>query len=170
MSEAPAPTPPLTSAAGSGKSRRTFYVAFCTAKKPSWWMRWFLKPGFSHVLVLQPIVHEFEIDGKPVYLENCFSVEYAGYAIVQQYYRWIKTPFEHLPAAAIAEVWARNGWRVVHIEREIDADKTLIPICNPIVNCVTLAKCLMGVSCLAQTPHQLYQWLLRNGGTETAGG
>lgn len=132
-------------------------------------MKAFLKPGFSHCMVLQPITHEFVVNGQRAWLENCFSIEYAGYAILQQYYRWIETPFDHLQASAVAKVWAQNGWRVVHIEREIDPDVGLNPICNPIVNCVTLAKCLMGVSCLAQTPHQLYRWMLRNGGTEIAG-
>ena len=133
-------------------------------------MKWFLKPGFSHVMVLQPITHEFVVNGQRAWLENCFAVEYAGHAIVQQYYRWIETPFDHLPAATIASVWAKNGWRVVHMERELDENKRLAPLCNPLVTCVTLAKCLMGVSCWAQTPYQLYQWMLANGGNEISGG
>lgn len=120
-------------------------------------------------MVLQPITHEFMIDGKRCWLENCFSVEYAGYAIVQQYYRWIDTPFDHLEAAAVAKVWAQNGWKVVKINRTIDPEKSLIAICNPLVTCVTLAKSLMGVSCFAQTPYQLYCWMLRHGGKEILG-
>ena len=145
-------------------------MAFCDARNPSWWMRVFLKKGFSHCLILQPITHEFRVDGDSYLMENCFSIEYAGYAIVQQYYRWIEKPFDHLRAVDIASVWAKNGWRVVCITRNVDPQKGLNPLCNLVVSCVTLAKCLMGISCLAQTPHQLYRWMLRNGGTEITGG
>lgn len=133
-------------------------------------MRKVLKKDFSHCMILQPLVHRYRVQGEELAVETCFSIEFAGFAIVQQSYQWIERPFDHLPAADIAAVWARNGWRVVKMERVIDEEKSLIPICNLFVTCVTLAKCLMGVSCLAQTPYQLYRWMKRNGGTEILGG
>lgn len=129
-------------------------------------MRRFLRQNFSHCMVLQPIVHRFVVDGKELLVENCFSIEYTGYAILQQYYRWIDKPLDHLHTHDVARLWAQNGWRVVKIERKLDEDVSLIPICNLFMSCVTLSKCLMGVSCLAQTPYQLYRWMIRNGGIE----
>lgn len=159
---------PSTSAEKSGKlsSERTLYVAFCEARRPSWWMRRFLKKDFSHCMILQPFIRLHRIEGRDVFVETCFSVEFTGYAIVQQSYYWIDDAMKSLPAADIACVWARNGWRVVKMDRVLDEEKTLNPVCNMFSTCVTLAKCLMGVSCMAQTPYQLYRWMKRNGGKE----
>lgn len=154
---------------GISSPPHTFYVAFCEAQRPTWWMRRFLKREFSHCMILQPSVKEFRVRGQRVLVENSFALEYVGYAIVQQSYHWIEDPLASLSTEELAALWASRGWRVVKIERVLDEDKTLLPICNLFMTCVTLAKCLMGVSCFAQTPYQLYRWMIRNGGTEIGG-
>lgn len=148
----------LTFQAGKSLSEQVFFVAFCPAKRPNWWMRTLLKKDFSHCMMLCQLG------------AGAGVLEFCGYAILQQYYHWIDKPEDPLDAEAVAMVWARNGWKVVKLVRRIDENKTINPLLNPFMTCVTLSKCLMGVSCAAQTPYQLYRWMLRNGGKEISGG
>lgn len=155
----------------NGPCEALFFVAFCDAERPYWWMRYFLKPGFTHCMVLMPSVQQVEApDGTRFDVQRCVGIEFNGYAIIQHLYHWIKNPLEDLPAVDVARLWAKKGWRVVALAKRMNGEKALPWWGTPLLTCVSVAKGLMGVHAYAQTPHQLYRWMLRNGGLELTGG
>lgn len=141
-------------------SERLLFVVFCDADAPPWWMRPFIAPGFEHCFTLAQV--------GPV----ACVVEQVNYAILQHtYWQTLELP-EGAPVAIygcldvedVAAKWAREGYTVVRFRTSFSLANRVWGACNLLPSCVSLCKNLLGVKSWAQTPPQLYRWLLANGG------
>lgn len=154
-------SPPSTSPETDGiSSERTLFVVFCDADVVPWWMKPFVTPGFEHCFTLAQV--------GPV----ACVVEQVNYAILQHtYWQTLELP-EGAPVAIygcldvedLALKWAGEGYVVVRIRTCFSYSHRVWRACNLLPTCVSLCKNLLGVKCAAQTPLQLYRWLLANGG------
>jgi len=152
---------PLTSQATDGTSSdRTFFVVFCDSDAVPWWMVPFVRPGFEHCFTLAQV-------GPVVCV-----VEQVNYAILQHtYWQTLQLPegsdvvlYANLDVEELAAKWACEGFTVVRFRTRFSRRHRVWMACNLLPTCVSLCKNVLGVKSAAQTPLQLYRWLIAQGG------
>lgn len=145
----------------NGASERTFYVLFYESERLPRWLRPFLDPKYQHCCLAAQV--------GPVIC----VVDQCNNAIMQHaFWNWVQDDEGIVPgifAPIDVENWAETkaceGYEVIRYRGFFDAGNRVWHPCNALPTCVNLCKNLLGVTCWAQTPKQLYHWLLKNGGT-----
>lgn len=141
----------LTSATGKflAEPERTFFVVFCDSEHLVFWQRIFAKDDFRHCFVMNQM------------LGLCQVTEQTNYAILQHTYWNSLDEGEPLDAELLARAWAATGLCVLRVRTRFNHKNRVWGACNALPTCVNLCKNLMGINCWAQTPYQLYRWLLK---------
>lgn len=116
---------------------RTYYIVFTDGKNK---FLKFLKKGFKHVFIC---VND---DTKIMYLEDTFEGVFLG--------KWEKKDFNILTK--------QENWCVIVLKKEEESKKRM-GIWHWAPTCVNFVKNIAGIRCRAQTPYQLYKYLLRKG-------
>lgn len=137
-------------------------MVFCDAERVPWWMKPFVRPGFEHCFALAQV-------GPVVCV-----VEQVNYAILQHtYWQTLQLPegaevalYGCLDVEELAAKWAAEGYMVVRFRSRFSSTHRVWTPCNLLPSCVSLCKNLLGVKAWAQTPLQLYRWLLAQGGEQ----